>query len=157
MTRDRKIPSEEEFARAKRMMREESMGLDELCNDARDAFVDRDVIKVVVLPQIDVNFRAYVFFDRDSDLQAALEGAAAKEISSWITQALEARAKKRREAGPIMVAFEFDSGENAQKNMMETTLCAYADWPPRLSLPKTPFAAKPAGTCGASRPARARK
>jgi hypothetical protein len=56
-----------------------------------------------------VDFRAYVFFQRDSDVAVAQQNGLADQIVDFVYEALERVGRGRR--SEIKVAFEFDSHE----------------------------------------------
>ena len=113
MNRAKNIPSPEEFERASRKMEERSRGLEQVRTQVLAKYVTRgDLIDFYILDQIDVDFRAYVFFRRDNDIPVAHETGLVKEIVDFVFKALEDAGRGRR--GEIETAFEFDSHEHVQ-------------------------------------------
>ncbi len=109
------IPSEEEFARAKRLMRSRFRGLDKVSELVKQRFKKiYPLHSFYIMPQRDVSFRAYVFFDRDEDIEACKSSGIVKEIIDAVYCELEYAERGKREE--ITVAFEFDSNENVARN-----------------------------------------
>lgn len=67
---------------------------------------------VWVLDQRDVDFRAYIFLDRTSDLVLLKNSGTCHEIVDFVYEALERWDRGKR--GDIVVAFEFDSDERVR-------------------------------------------
>ena len=109
------IPSDEEFAAAKRKMAERSKNLDAASGRVVEAFRKQSAVsKVFILPQRDVDFRVYVFFSNDSDLDSGIRSGACEKISDFVYEELERQGRGSRST--IRIAFEFDSDENVRKN-----------------------------------------
>lgn len=105
------IPSEEEFARAKRVMREESRNLDRVADNVERHFSSRCRLHMVyILPQRDVDFRIYIFFNTDNDLVISKQRGLTEEISTFVREELERAGRGQKES--LKLAFEFDSDEN---------------------------------------------
>ncbi len=110
-----KIPSEADFARAKRLAEERSRNLSLVSARVKQSFKDRCPLhNVYILPQRDVDFRAYVFFRTDRDLKECEAEGITQEIRDAIYSELERVGRGRR--NEITVAFEFDSDENVEAN-----------------------------------------
>ena len=106
-----RIPSDEEFARAKQLMREDFRNLDEVSRRVKQHFRKQCPIhNVYILPQRDVNFRAYVFFEKDSDIELCKKSRMTDSIQDVVYSELERAGRGRK--GEVTVAFEFDSDEN---------------------------------------------
>jgi hypothetical protein len=67
-----------------------------------------------ILPQIDVNFRAYIFLRKDSDITAGEANGTNNEMRDFVYDKLEEFGRGKRDE--ITVSFEFDSFENVQRN-----------------------------------------
>lgn len=107
------IPSDEDFARAEKRDRERSRNLEEV----RAAVLARfkrvcHLYEFFILPQIDVDFRAYVFFETDRDTEACKRDGTTQEIVDFIYSAIEHAGCGRK--GQSKVGFEFDSDENVK-------------------------------------------
>ncbi|HEX4997174.1 MAG TPA: hypothetical protein VFY29_03045 [Terriglobia bacterium] len=114
MNSDKNTPADEEFERASRLMEERARGLDQISEEALNYFRKRySVCQVFVLDQIDVDFRAYVFFEKDKDVQESQRTGVQDEIAEFVLSALERAGRGKRE--DIRVAFEFDSDENVRR------------------------------------------
>lgn len=109
------IPSDEDFARASKFMEERSRNLDQV----RDNVVRRFKTKCAlcdfyILPQRDVDFRAYVFLMTDQDVDECKSNGINQQIMDYVYAELE-RADRGKKP-EIKVAFEFDSDENVTAN-----------------------------------------
>jgi len=108
-------PSEEDFERAKRLARERARGLDSVCARVEERFgVQASLHSIYILPQRDVDFRAYVFFRTNDDLDRAEGTEVAQEIRDFVVTELERAGRGSK--GEITVAFELDSDENVEAN-----------------------------------------
>ena len=109
------IPSDEDFERAKRLARERSRNLDDVCDRVREHFEGAAPLhSVYILPQRDVDFRAYVFFRTNADIERCEAAGLSREIRDQVYAELERAGRGRRDE--IRVAFEFDSDENVNRN-----------------------------------------
>src|SRR5690625_1085357 len=109
------VPSNEDFERAARKMAERSRNLDKL----REMFLQRfgsryPLHEFCIMPQRDVDFRAYVFFDKNNDVETSKESGLNEEIIDFVYESLEFLGRGRR--GEVTVVFEFDSNENVEEN-----------------------------------------
>lgn len=110
-----KIPSDEAFARAKRQMGDDSRGLDAVSRAVNGRFQDEPWFhRVYVLPQRDVEFRAYVFFRSDAELQSPESKVWRARIENAVREELERNGRGERDK--VTVAFEYDSDENVDKH-----------------------------------------
>lgn len=110
-----RIPSDEAFARAKRQMADDSRGLDAVCKAVNTRFdCERWFHRVYVLPQRDVEFRAYVFFKTNADFLDSVANDRKSRIENAVREELERNG--RGKAAEVLVAFEYDSDENVEKN-----------------------------------------
>ncbi|HEY0085928.1 MAG TPA: hypothetical protein VGB65_08450 [Allosphingosinicella sp.] len=115
MTEYIEIPKDEEFDRLYRKNSDKWEGLDDICEGVVRHFADSvEIIKVFILPQGDVNFRGYVFFESASDLRTAETKGLLPEVQKYMSEEL-AREKGRGEWYPS-VDVEFDTAENVQNN-----------------------------------------
>ena len=105
------IPSDEDFARAKHLMAAESRNLDRVEKNALTQFsAVCSLHNFYILPQRDVDFRVYVFFKKDEDIETCRARGIDREIIEFVYKELEHAGRGKR--GEITVAFEFDSDEN---------------------------------------------
>ena len=115
MKKENNIPSEEDFARAKKFMEERYRNLESVENAVRTQFSPRCPLhNVYLLAQEDVDFRMYVFFKMDKDIEECREKGILSELEDFVYDELEkvGRGKKNE----ITVAFEYDSDENVAAN-----------------------------------------
>lgn len=109
------IPSDADFERAKRLARERSRNLDGVCDRVKEHFKGTAPLhNVYILPQRDVDFRVYVFFRTDADIELCEVAGVSREIRDEVYAALERAGRGRRD--DIKVAFEYDSDENVDRN-----------------------------------------
>ena len=103
------IPSDDDFARAERLDKERSRGLEEVNESVHERFGTRCPLHYFLLmPQRD-DFRAYVFFREDRDIRICEESGVSQEIIDFVYSELERVGRGKRE--DIRVEFEFDSNE----------------------------------------------
>ena len=108
------IPSDEEFARAKKVMADESRHLDRVVRSIKQCFSKRCALyDFYLLPQLDVTFRACAFFDTNADLESSRVNGIIDEIIEYTYVELERAGRGKRDE--ITVAFEFDSDENVRE------------------------------------------
>ncbi|MFO0942792.1 MAG: hypothetical protein U0930_18795 [Pirellulales bacterium] len=109
-----KIPSDEAFARAERMMAEDFRGLADVSNVINSRCKEFPWFKrFYIIPQGDNGFRAYFFFRKDTDLIACKADGTTTAIEESVYEGLEQVGRGKR--GEIVVAFEWDSDENVQR------------------------------------------
>jgi hypothetical protein len=107
------IPTPEEFERASRLAEERARNLDRVSKSVRAHFRRRCPLhNFYILDQMDVDFRAYVFFEREADITAMRESGMDVQIMDFVYAELERWGRGRRDE--IKVAFEFDSDERVQ-------------------------------------------
>lgn len=107
------VPTAGEFAQASQFMTERARGLDEVRAQVLRHFRDRCPLQdCFILDQSDANFRAYVFFERDVDIEANQRAGVQNELVDFIYRCLEQVGRGKR--AQIAVAFEFDSHENVK-------------------------------------------
>lgn len=110
-----KIPSDEDFAKADKWMAEQDRHLTQVCENVKGRFLSVCPLhNVYLLWQRDVNFRAYVFFQRDADVVDCKANGITTAIETAVYEELERYGRGKR--GEIVVAFEYDSDENVDKN-----------------------------------------
>ena len=115
MSESKKIPSPADFERASKLMEERARGLDRVRDDVLAQFQTPGPLReFYILDQLDVDFRAYVFFPGDKDIAVAHETGLSKRIVDFVHAALERHGRGRR--GEIEVAFVFDSDEHVQRS-----------------------------------------
>lgn len=109
------IPTEEDFARASRLARERSRNLDKVSEAVGRRFMSiAPLYNVYILNQRDVDFRAYVFFNKDKDINACKSSGVIRDLIDFVYDELERAGRGKR--GEITVGFEFDSHENVLAN-----------------------------------------
>lgn len=109
------IPSDEEFARAKRLMAKESRNLDRVSENVKKRFkMQCPLHNIYILSQRDVDFRTYVFFKEDKDIEACRRSGVVQDLIDSVYEELERAGRGKR--GEITVDFEFDSDENVDRN-----------------------------------------
>lgn len=109
------IPSEEDFARAKKFMAERYRNLDAVENAVKRRFLSHCPLhNVYLLAQEDVDFRAYVFFKKDADVVTCKADGTTLAIEDAFYHELARFGRGKR--GEIVVAFEWDSDENVERN-----------------------------------------
>jgi hypothetical protein len=107
------IPTQEEFERASRIMKEKSRMLDVVRDAVRREFSERCPLhEFFILDQRDVDFRAYIFFKTETDLVASEKSGIREKLVDFIFSELERVGRGKRET--TRVAFEFDSDENVR-------------------------------------------
>lgn len=110
-----KIPTEEEFANAKVKMKERLRNLDNVRRNVFEFFKDKcNLFKVSILYQKDVNFRVYVFFNTNADLEQSKINGIRDEMIDFTFVEFERQGRGSR--NEIIVEFEFDSDENVDRN-----------------------------------------
>ena len=108
------IPSDEDFARANKLDDEEWRGLDAVNARVEKAFKHRCPLHYFYLMPQRQNFRAYVFFNQDKNIEECKSSGIAQEIIDFVYEELERAGRGKRDE--IEVAFEFDSDENVTAN-----------------------------------------
>ena len=109
------VPSDEDFERAKRLDREDSRGLEQVSENVTRRFKDRCPLHAFcILSQRDVDFRAYVFLEKDKDIETCRKSRVLEDLTSFVFEELERAGRGSR--AEINVACEFDSHENVEAN-----------------------------------------
>jgi hypothetical protein len=109
------IPSDEDFARAKRKMAERDRNLTQVSANLKRRFMSICPLhNIYVLWQRDVDFRIYVFFKTDKDIEICKGNGIVGQIEDCAYDELERAGRGKR--GAITVAFEYDSDENVDRN-----------------------------------------
>lgn len=107
------IPSEEEFERAARLMQQRSAHLDQVRDSVKRTFIDICPLHdFYILPQRDVDFRAYVFLEKEVDIIKCERDGTIQKIEELVYSEIERVGRGRR--GEISVAFEYDSHERVE-------------------------------------------
>ena len=105
------IPSEEEFARASKYMDEGFLHLEQVREAVLLRFRDTCPLYAFhIMPQRGVDFRAYIFFNTEKDIETCKNSGIAQQIIDFVYSELERVGRGTKAA--IKVAFEFDSNEN---------------------------------------------
>jgi hypothetical protein len=107
------IPTDDEFKRASKLMEERHRHMEDIRRLLKKHFSKRcPLYDFYVLPQRDVNFRAYVFFEKEEDIERCKKEGIFEQIEEFVLDKLERYGKGKRE--DISVAFEWDSDENVE-------------------------------------------
>lgn len=109
------IPTDEEFERASSQMKERSRNLDEIRGLFKQHFKNECPLhEFYIIPQLDVTFRSYVFFEKNSDIEKCKEEGIFQQIEEFVFEKLEIFGRGNRQE--TTVAFEYDSNENVEAN-----------------------------------------
>jgi hypothetical protein len=112
------IPSDEDFARAEKMMREQFRNLGVVEKNVLQHFKNRCPLhRVVILPHDSNSFEAYVFFEHDRDIPACMSNGVAQAIEDFVYEELARAGRGTRPS--ITIRFEFDSNENVITNYQD--------------------------------------
>jgi hypothetical protein len=109
------IPSDEDFARADRMMEESFRNLDTVEKNVILRF--KEVCPLhdfTLLPHDENSFEAYVFFEREKDIEECKQSGVSQAIVDFVYEELERAGRGSK--SEIDVQFEFDSHENVLEN-----------------------------------------
>lgn len=111
----RKIPSEEDFARADAADAYDNRGLNELCENILKRFKNDKLHEFFVFysPNTD-SFYPYIFYRWEREVAEAEKSGLSSRIEDAVYEELEKVGRGKR--GEIKVNFEFDSHENVEKN-----------------------------------------
>jgi len=108
------IPSDEEFARAGRLMSERFRNLDIVCKSIKQRFKGRCPLHdVYILPSRNESFEVIVFFKETKDMAACKANGIVQDLIDFTYAELERVGRGKRT--DITVAFEFDSDENVTR------------------------------------------
>jgi hypothetical protein len=108
------IPSDEDFARAKKLTRERSRNIDVVNENVFNHFKNKCPLHYFILmPQRDNEFWAVVFYQTDEDVALCEKNGTSDEIRRFVYDALEKHGRGKREV--LQVSFEFDSDENVRR------------------------------------------
>jgi hypothetical protein len=109
-----KIPTEEEFARAKAAMRQNDRGLSEVCERMLNRYKDEGVHKVFVfLSPHHREFGVYVFYRLDRQIAESDASGLSARIQVAVIDELVAVGRGSREE--LAVTFQFDSHEGVER------------------------------------------
>lgn len=109
------IPSDDDFARASRFMEEQAKGLDQVSEAVTMRFKKTSPLQAFhILDQRDVDFRAYIFFEKESDIVECQNSGIIQAIIDCVYAELERVGRGGKE--DVKVAFEIDSNENVTEN-----------------------------------------
>lgn len=113
MNESKNIPTDEEFERASQQMREGSRNLDRVREMVLQTFKGKYPLHdFFIMDQRDVDFRAYVFFKENKDVEESRHSHIDQEIIECVYAELERAGRGKK--NEIKVAFEFDSDENVE-------------------------------------------
>src|SRR5262249_44689271 len=103
-----KIPrTPEELAEASRLSQEAMRNLDVVEDNLYERFTPKCALwDVFLLDQIDVDFRAWVFFKKGSDLEACKRNGITEEIREFIRDDLERVGRGKKEETTLDVQFD---------------------------------------------------
>ncbi len=109
------IPSDEDFAKAKRLARARSQNID-LVNEIVKQHFEKicPLHYFIIMPQRNNEFWAGVFFENDEVLLASKRNGITEDIECFVYAELERQGRGKRE--DINIVFEFDSDENVERN-----------------------------------------
>ena len=111
------IPSDEDFARAKRQAAERGRNLDKVEENARRYFAQVCPFSshtLFVMPEGDNKFAALVFYKNARDVAIYQGNGIAEKIEEFIFAELDRQGRGKRDE--IDVRFEFDSDDNVRTN-----------------------------------------
>lgn len=111
------IPSEEDFARAKRRMRERDRNIGHVNSALRKYFLEvcpDNAHDSHVIAEEDSKFRAYIFYKKDEDVQMCKENGVSSQLRQFVYDELERQGRGSKTS--VAVEFEFDSDENVQSS-----------------------------------------
>jgi|GEM_PF-1447963 len=112
-----KIPSEDEFARAKKKMRELDRNIIQVNENALRYFKEICPTRshnFYLIAEERRKFRAYVFYKSDKDIQIYKANGIAQKIEDFVYAELERQERGKKEE--LTLSFEFDSDENIAAN-----------------------------------------
>jgi hypothetical protein len=109
------IPSDEDFARASKHMHERFRNLDIVRSNVIRHFKGIcSLHEFEILFQIDEDFRAYVFFEKDLDIEKYKNNGIIQQMINFVYAELEHAGRGNK--NEINVVFELDSDENVLRN-----------------------------------------
>lgn len=115
MNNNNKIPTEEDFDRASKIMNAKFRGLDEASKVVLNQLKERCPLRrLFILPDGNDNFRVYVFYKNICDIALCERNGYQETIKKTVYDALEQFVPGR--STDISVVFEFDSEENVVEN-----------------------------------------
>jgi len=113
--RNRKIPTDKDFARASAAMRKRSRGLSQVRDRIKQRFhCCEEFYDFFIMDCSEHSFRAYIFYRWDRQISEADNSGLALKIITAVYDNLEDAGRGDRKA--IEVEFEFDSHENVEQN-----------------------------------------
>ena len=115
MTSNKRIPSDEDFARASAVLKKRSRGLSQVRDKILECFQNSgELHEFFILDSSEKSFRAYVFYRWERQIKKAEESGLAIKIKNAIFNELQNFGRGSRET--IQLEIEFDSHENVEKN-----------------------------------------
>jgi hypothetical protein len=112
-----KIPTDEDYARAKALMRERDRGMNSASENSLRYFkkiCPKDRYNLHMIAEDDYKLRTYVFYKKSEDLQIYLDNGVSQQIIEFVYAELERQKRGKRDE--IEVELEFDSHENVAAN-----------------------------------------
>jgi hypothetical protein len=111
----RRKPTHEEVKKARQLGDEWYRPVREVKTLFNEHFKHRYPVDCIyLLHQVDVDYRAYIFFHEDCDIADCEKNGVTQVMRGFVVEKLEEFSRKKGDK--ITVAFEFDSRENVQKN-----------------------------------------
>lgn len=109
------IPTEEDFTRAKALMKERNRGLSEVCDQIIKRFKKEGLHEFFLFYSQKINaFRAYVFYGQEQQIEEAEKSGLSSRIQDAVFEELERVGRGSK--NEIKVDYEFDSHENVEQN-----------------------------------------
>lgn len=109
------IPTAEDFARARAAMKEHDRGLSEVRDKISKRFREAGLHETFVLySPANALFVAYLFYQRNDQIEAAAKSGLSLQIKQAVLEELERVGRGNRET--IKLDLEFDSHENVEAN-----------------------------------------
>ena len=110
-----KIPSDEEFARVKKLTRARWENIESISNVVTE-YVSKlcPLHYFTLMPQGDNEFFACVFYKKDKDIAICEQSGVTDKIKDFIYKELEMHGKGKK--NEIKVIFEFDSDESVERD-----------------------------------------
>ena len=106
-----RIPSEEDFDRASKMMEKRFLNLEMVRENVKRQFGNGcRLFDFRILPQRENEFRAYIFFNSDKDVEDCATNGIYERIQRSVFEELDRAGRGKKDE--ITVDFEIDSHEN---------------------------------------------
>jgi hypothetical protein len=110
-----RIPSDDDFERASKHIDARLRNLDSVCDSVLRRFQEEcPLYDFYILPQRDVEFRAYVFFETNKDIEDCQGNGTLERLKDFVIAELQRVGRAR--GHDLKIAFEVDSDENVKAN-----------------------------------------